>query len=133
MLLTTNEEALLAVSVCRGRHSSLWQHQLNPLRSHQEEKEVSTGNKSKQLTGLTLHFGVLYHGEKGINFVQAMLMAKGIQSTCMITKAERVPQCLGVCAPVLWKGIFCSTVGNLLIHNFLLKSKEGNLLSALCS
>lgn len=116
MLLTTNEEALLAVSTCRGRHSSLWQHQLNPPGSHQEDIGIQHREQVKAADWFNTSFGVLYHGEKGINFVLAMPMVKGIQSICMTAKVERVPQCLGVCACILWKGIFCSRAGNLLIH-----------------
>lgn len=47
MLLTTNEEALLAVRACRGRHSSSWQRQLNPPGSYQEETGIQRREQAK--------------------------------------------------------------------------------------
>lgn len=129
MLLTTNEEALLAVSTCRGKHSSSWQHQLNSPGSHQEEIGIQCGEQVKAADWFNTSFLGFISWRKGNKFVLATRMVKGIQSICLTAKVERVPQCSGAYTHPLQKHIFCSRAGNLLIHKFILKSREVNLLS----
>ena len=77
MLLTTNEEALLAVSTCRGRHSSLWQHQLNPPGSHQEEIGIQRREQVKAADWFNTPFLHFVSWRKGNQFCASHGDGKG--------------------------------------------------------
>lgn len=132
MLLTANEEALLAVSVGRGTHSSLWQHQLNPPRSHQEEIRIQRREQVKAadwFNGLSLGFISCRKGNQfcssradGERNKEHLHNSKGRESTSVLESAH----CGKAFLAAGWE---ISETTN----NSLLKSRERNLLSALCS
>lgn len=132
MLLTANEEALLAVSVGRGTHSSSWQHQLNPPRSYQEEIRIQRREQVKAadwFNSLSLGFISCRKGNQfcsshadGEGNKEHLHNSKGRESTSVLESAH--------CGKAFFAaGWQVSETTN----NSLLKSRERNLLSALCS
>lgn len=107
MLLTANEEALLAVSVGRGTHSSSWQHQLNLPRSHQEEIGIQHREQVKTaewFNALSLSF---ISCRKGNQCCSSHVDGEGNKEHLHNSKgSESTPAYCG-------KVIFCSRIGNL--------------------
>lgn len=98
MLLTTNEEALLAVSTYRGSHSSSRQHQLNPPASYQESG-IQHQEGVRAAEWFNIRFGFLYCGEKGINCT-SYADGKGNTENLLDSKGRESTLSAQVCAHV---------------------------------
>lgn len=98
MLLTTNEEALLAVSTYRRSHSSSRQHQLNPPASYQESG-IQHREGVRAAECFNIRFWALYCGEKGINCA-GYADGKGNMNNLLDSKGRESTLSTQVCAYV---------------------------------